>query len=178
MSAAGTGTEAVRAKHTAALWPHDGDDGVGEPAPGDARGRHEPLGPLGRELALAVDQLHRHPLRRVALLHLGRSRAVVGRARLGLGLVGEMGWMGCDDGGPGPVDRGRASLVRPLGFRGAPCARGRGESPPSWFYTSAHPRLLTAVCAHASANSFPLLPLDKNFELRGLEPADSVTYPR
>jgi hypothetical protein len=76
--------EAVQAQSkacTAALWPHDGDDGVGEPAPGDARGRHEPLGPLGRELALAVDQLHRHPLRRVALLHLGRSRAVVGGAR-------------------------------------------------------------------------------------------------
>jgi len=139
----GGGASASKA-YTAALWPHDGDDGVGEPAPGDARGRHEPLRPLGRELALAVDQLHRHPL---ALLHLGRSRAVVGRARLGL--VGEMGWMGCEDGGPGPVDRGRASLVRPLGFRGAPCARGRGESTPSWFYTSAHPRLLTAVCARA-----------------------------
>ena len=80
--------EAVR---TAALWPHDGDDGVGEPAAGDARGRHEPLRPLGRELALAVDELHRHPAHRVALLHLlrsrrGGSRARAPRARVGNGM--------------------------------------------------------------------------------------------
>jgi hypothetical protein len=56
---------------TAALWTHDGDDGVGEAAPGDARGRHEPLRRLARELALAVDQLHRRRCRRrrVGLLH-------------------------------------------------------------------------------------------------------------
>lgn len=62
---------------TAALRAHDGDDGVGEPAPGDARGRHEPLGALARELALAVDQLHRHPgVRRVALLLLRHRRSI------------------------------------------------------------------------------------------------------
>jgi hypothetical protein len=56
---------------TAALWTHDGDDGVGEAAPGDTRGRHEPLRRLARELALAVDQLHRRRCRRrrVGLLH-------------------------------------------------------------------------------------------------------------
>jgi hypothetical protein len=68
----------------------------------------------------------------------------VGRARLGLGLVGEMGWMGCDDGGPGPVDRGRASLVRPLGFRGAPCARARARRKP--------PFLVLHFCPPAAPN--------------------------
>jgi hypothetical protein len=99
----GGGASASEA-YTAALWPHDGDDGVGEPASGDSRGCHESLRRRGRELALAIDQLHRHPLRRVALLHL-RARAVVGAPRA----RGGMGWMGWGATmGPRPVDRGRA----------------------------------------------------------------------
>jgi hypothetical protein len=102
----------------------------------------------------------------------------VGRARLGLGLVGK--WDGWDAtmGGRGRSIVAALHLSGRSAFAEHHARAGAAKAPPSWFYTSAHPRLLTAVCAHAFANSFPLLPLDKNFELRGVGPADSVTYPR
>lgn len=53
---------------TAALWSHDGDDGVREPALVGPHGLHEMIQPRDVELALSIDQL-----RRAALVIHGRS---------------------------------------------------------------------------------------------------------